>query len=583
MPRDQRRLTAIVAADVVGYSRLMGRDESATLAALKAVRRDVVDPCVAAHGGRLVKTTGDGLLLAFTSVVDAVRCALETQAAMARHGAAIAPDRRIVLRIGVNLGDVIIDGDDIFGDGVNVAARLQEIAAPGGVCLSNRVHDDIRPHLDTAFVDGGERTLKNIARVVRVWSWSPDWAGAAAPSAPPLPPPLPDKPSIAVLPFANMSGDAEQEYFADGVVEDIITALSRNKALFVIARNSTFTYKGKAVDIRRVGRELGVRYVLEGSIRRAGERLRITGQLIDAGSGSHIWADRFEGRLEDVFELQDQLTARVVGAITPVLEQSEIARVLRKPTESLEAYDLSLRAVTAYNAFTRAGNAQAISLLERAMALDPGFALAYGYCAQCYTQRRIWGWEGEAPDISVPLARRALELDRSDARVLVTAGYHLLYVGGLDEGADHVDDAVEIDPNYAAGWAVNGLCRLFLGRGDCAPYFERALRLSPLDPRRWNTRNGLAQAHFIAGRYEESLRCSAQALGEVPGYPPSARVRIAALAMAGRLDEARAACAEYLEANPSMRLATVRRYLVYRRAEDVEKYLEAFRLAGMPA
>ncbi len=419
MARDQRRLAAIVAADVVGYSRLMSRDESGTLSALKAVRRDLVDPRIARHGGRIVKTTGDGLLLAFGSVVDAVRCVIDVQGALAERAATVGEDRRIVMRMGVNLGDVIIDGDDIFGDGVNVAARLQEIAAPGGICVSHRVHEDVQGRIDVVFTDRGQRPLKNIDRAIRVWSWSPAASGdeeAFAALA------LPDKPSIAVLPFQNMGGEAEQAYFADGVVEDIITALSRNKALFVIARNSSFSYKGKSFDIRQVGRELGVRYVLEGSIRRAGDRVRITGQLIDAANGAHIWADRFEGRLEDIFELQDQVSARVANAIAPVLEQAEIARALRKPTESLEAYDLGLRAVAAYHLFTPAGNARAIGLLERAMRLDPGFALAYGYCAQCYTQRRIWGWDGEDPATSVPLARRALELDRSDARVLLSAG-----------------------------------------------------------------------------------------------------------------------------------------------------------------
>jgi adenylate cyclase len=327
----QRRLAAIVAADVVGYSRLMGRDERGTLAALKAVRRDVIDPRIAAHNGRIVKTTGDGLLLQFASVLDAVRCVIDVQGALASHAAATPEDRRIVLRMGVNLGDIIVEGDDILGDGVNIAARLQEIAAPGGICVSNRVHDDIGEKIDVRFTDRGQRSLKNIERPIRVWSWSPAAAGedeAFAALA------LPDKPSIAVLPFANLSGQPEQEYFADGVVEDIITALSRNKALFVIARNSSFAYKGQSPDIREVGRALGVRYVLEGSIRKAGERVRITGQLIDAASGAHSWADRFEGGLDDIFELQDQVSARVVNAIAPVLEQAEIARVLRKPTDS---------------------------------------------------------------------------------------------------------------------------------------------------------------------------------------------------------------------------------------------------------
>jgi TolB-like protein/class 3 adenylate cyclase len=340
---EQRRLAAIVSADVAGYSRLMGRDESGTLAALKAVRQEVVDPTIAMHGGRIVKTTGDGLLLEFPSVVNAVRCVVEVQTAMADRTAEIAEDRRIAFRIGINLGDIIVEGDDIFGDGVNVAARLQEIALPGGICISNRVHDDVRDRLDTAFDDGGTQTLKNIARPVQVWRWHPGTAVSPPPATANSALPLPDKPSIAVLPFQNMSGDPEQEYFADGVVEDIITALSRFKALFVIARNSSFTYKGRSPDIRQVGRELGVRYVLEGSVRRAGGRVRVTGQLIEAESGTHIWADRFEGAIEDVFDLQDEVATSVVGAIAPQLERAEEKRARQKPTEQLRSYDLYLK------------------------------------------------------------------------------------------------------------------------------------------------------------------------------------------------------------------------------------------------
>jgi TolB-like protein/class 3 adenylate cyclase len=340
---EQRRLAAIVSADVAGYSRLMGRDESGTLAALKELRREVVDPRIAKHNGRIVKTTGDGLLLEFASVVDAVRCVIEVQTAMAEKNAVVPEDRRIALRVGVNIGDIIIDGDDIFGDGVNIAARLQEIAPPGGLCLSGRAHDDVRDRLNAPFVEMGAQTLKNIARPIPVWSWSPDGMAGESVSAPVLA--LPDKPSIAVLPFQNMSGDPEQEYFVDGLVEEITTALSRFKSLFVIARNSSFTYKGRSVDIKQVCRELGVRYVLEGSVRKAANRLRINGQLIDAPTGGHLWADHFDGVLEDVFELQDRVTSSVVGAIAPKLEQAETKRAMRKPTESLDAYDFFLRAM----------------------------------------------------------------------------------------------------------------------------------------------------------------------------------------------------------------------------------------------
>src|SRR5215468_6837930 len=339
---EQRRLAAIVSADVAGYSRLMGQDESGTLAALKAIRQEVVDPAIASHGGRIVKTTGDGLLLEFPSVVNAVRCAIEVQVAMAGRTAELPEDRRIAFRIGINIGDIIVEGDDIFGDGVNVAARLQEIAAPGGICVSIRVHEDVRDRIDTAFDDGGTQTLKNIARPVQVWRWHPGTAASPIPT----PLPLPDKPSIAVLPFQNMSGDPEQEYFADGVVEEIIMALSRFKSLFVIARNSSFAYKGKSPDLRQVGRELGVRYVLEGSVRKAGDRLRITAQLIDTTSGAHIWADRFEGELGDVFAFQDEVTVKVVAAIAPRVERAEIERARRRPSGNTDAYYCYLRGLS---------------------------------------------------------------------------------------------------------------------------------------------------------------------------------------------------------------------------------------------
>jgi len=337
--RAERKLTAILAADVAGYSRLMGTDEEGTLAQLKAHRRALVDPKIAEHRGRIVKTTGDGMLVEFASVVDALRCAVEVQRGMAERNAELPQDKRIEFRVGINVGDIIIDGDDIYGDGVNVAAPLENLAEPGGICVSARVQEDAAGKLEIAFENAGEQRLKNIERPVRIYHVRP--SGSPASQRPSLP--LPDKPSIAVLPFQNMSGDPEQEYFADGIVDEIITALSRFRSLFVIARNSSFTYKGKAVDVKQVGRELGVRYVLEGSVRKAANRVRITGQLVDAATGAHLWADRFEGGHEDIFDLQDRVTASVVGEIAPKVEQAEIERAQRKPTESLDAHDHYLR------------------------------------------------------------------------------------------------------------------------------------------------------------------------------------------------------------------------------------------------
>ena len=386
--RVERRLAAILAADVVSYSRMMGTDEEGTLAALKAYRRELIDPKIAEHRGRIVKTTGDGLLVEFASVVDALRCAVEFQRGMAERNVEVPREKLIEFRVGIHQGDIIIDGGDIFGDGVNVAARLEGLAEPGGICVSGRVQEDARGKIDIVFEDAGEQLLKNIERPVRVYRMRPN--SAALSHQPALV--LPDKPSIAVLPFQNMSGDPEQDYFADGIVEDIITALSRFRNLFVIARNSSFTYKGRAVDVKQVSRELGVRYVLEGSVRKATNRVRITGQLIDATTGAHLWADRFDGTLEDVFDLQDQVTVSVVSAIAPTLEQVEIERAKRKPTASLVAYDYFLRGTASLHQGTKEAISEALRLFYQAIELDREFSSAYGMAAWCYVVRKTNGW-----------------------------------------------------------------------------------------------------------------------------------------------------------------------------------------------
>ena len=381
-----RRLAAILAADVAGYSRLMGADEEGTLAALKEIRRELADPKIKEHRGRIVKTTGDGLLLEFASVVDAVRCAVEVQREMAERNAEVPTEKRIQFRMGINLGDIIKDGRDIYGDGVNVAARLEALAAPGGICVSRVVRDQVRDKLDFAFEDLGEQQVKNIARPVRVYRVHELGAAAKSPLGPASPLlPLPDKPSIAVLPFANMSGDPEQEYFADGMVEEIITALSRIRWLFVIARNSSFTYKSQSVDVKQVGRELGARYVLEGSVRKSGNRVRITGQLIDAITGAHLWADRFDGSLEDVFDLQDKVAFNVAGVIEPALQAAETARSVNRPTNDLTAYDLYLRAYAIYLA-SRSRIPDALQILDQAIERDPEFGLARAFAALLLAQ-----------------------------------------------------------------------------------------------------------------------------------------------------------------------------------------------------
>jgi adenylate cyclase len=426
--RVERRLAAILAIDVAGYSRLMGEDEEGTHAALMALRGEVSDPKIAEHRGRIVKTTGDGLLAEFASVVDAVRCAVELQRALALHNDAIAKERRIEFRIGINLGDIIIDEHDIYGDGVNVAARLEALAEPGGICVSRVVRDQVRDRLDITFEDLGEQHVKNIARPIRIYRIALAETTAAKP-----PLPLPDKPSLAVLPFQNMTGDPEQDYFVDGIVEEITTAISRLPWLFVIARNSSFTYKGRAVDVKQVARELGVRYVLEGSVRKAGNRVRITGQLIDTATGAHIWADRFDGALGDIFELQDQVASSVVGAIEPKLRLSEIERAIRKPTESLDAYDLYLRALAESWKLTEKGCSEAVTLLKAALAIDPSYAPAAALIGWCRNLQRIHGW-GPVSDADVAdavlLARQALERGDDNPDVLCWGAVAMLLLAG---------------------------------------------------------------------------------------------------------------------------------------------------------
>jgi TolB-like protein/class 3 adenylate cyclase len=590
--RVERRLAAVLAADVAGYSRLMGRDEEGTLARLKSHRKSLVDPAIAAHRGRIVKTTGDGVLVEFASAVDAARCAVEVQRGMAGQNADVPEDTRIEFRIGIHVGDIIIDDNDIFGDGVNIAARLEGIAEPGGVCISDDAQRQVRGKVEVAFEDLGSRNLKNIAEPMRAWRMQLE--GEAASSAPPKPsaetaPPLarPEKPSIAVLPFQNMSGDPEQEHFADGMVEDIITGLSRSKALLVIARNSTFTYKGKAVDIKQVGRELGVRYVLEGSVRKAGNRARITGQLIDAGTGTHLWAERFDGLLEDIFDLQDRVTSSVIGAILPHLERAEIERAQRKPTESLQAYDYYLRALAASYRFSREANLEIIELTRAASAIDPQFALPHALAVFSFTQRKAFGWiTNIADEISETrrLAARAIELDRDDARVLAMAGFGLAYVvGDVEEGAVLLARAIQLDPNLVLARTWMGWTKVYLGEMDGAiEQLEVALRVNPLDPLRHTISTAMAYAHFFAGRNDEASALATAVVRQQPNFVPGQRIMMACHAMAGRIDEARQACAAALRIDPTQRISVSNARAPFRRREDIEKLEQGFRIAGMP-
>jgi TolB-like protein/class 3 adenylate cyclase len=590
--RVERRLAAVLAVDVAGYSRLMGRDEEGTLANLKSLRKSLVDPTIAAHRGRIVKTTGDGLLVEFASAVDAARCAVEVQRGMAGQNADLPQDTRIEFRIGIHVGDIIIDDNDIFGDGVNIAARLEGIAEPGGVCISDDAQRQVRGKVDFIFDDMGAQNLKNIAEPMRAWRVRLDGdpaqslpAKPPAGTAPPLA--LPDKPSIAVLPFQNMSGDPEQEHFADGMVEDIITGLSRSKALLVIARNSTFTYKGKAVDIKQVGRELGVRYVLEGSVRKSGNRVRITGQLIDAATGAHLWAERFDGLLDDIFDLQDRVASSVIGAISPQLERAEIERAQRKPTESLRAYDYYLRALAASYRFTREANLEIIELTRAASAIDPQFALPHALAVFSFTQRKAFGWiTNIADEISETrrLAARAIELDRDDARVLAMAGFGLCYVvGEVEEGAVLLARAILLDPNLVLARTWMGWTKVYLGDMDGAiEQLEVALRVNPLDPLRHTISTAMAYAHFFAGRNDEASALATVVVRQQPNFVPGQRIMMACHAVAGRLDEARQACAAALRIDPTQRISVSNARAPFRRPQDIDKLAQAFRIAGMP-
>ncbi len=585
--RVERRLTAILAADVAGYSRLTGLDEEGTHAQLQDHLRLLVNSKIAEHRGRVVKNTGDGLLAEFTSVVDAVRCAVDVQRGMVERNAAVPQDKRIEFRIGINVGDVIIDSSDIFGDGVNVAARLEGLAEPSGICVSGRVLEDIEGKLDISFEDAGEHRLKNIARPVRVYRAR--LRGELTARRALLP--LPDKPSIAVLSFQNLSGDPEQEYFADGMVEEIITALSRFRDLFVIARNSSFTYKGRPVDVKQVGQELGVRYVLEGSVRRAGDRVRIAGQLVDASTGAHLWADRFDGRLEDIFELQDQVTSNVVGAISPKLQQAEIERAKRKSTENLDAYDYYLRGMAAFDVAgrweNRGANDDALRLFYKAIELDPDFASAYGMAAICFMRRKSNHWmidrEQETAEAR-RLASHAVRLGQDDAAALSRAGFVLArVVGELDAGAALIDRALLLNPNLAFAWLFSGITKNLLGEPDIAiAHFARATRLNPLGPYLFHSQMGTAFAHFLAGRYNEACLWAKKVLDHRPDWMAALRLLAASSALGGRLEEAREPMGHVRQLDPMLRISDLKDVYPFHRPEDLAKLEEGLRKAGLP-
>jgi adenylate cyclase len=581
-----RRLVAVFAADVEGYSRLMGADEVGTLQGLTE-RRAILDRIIGEHRGRIANTAGDSVLAEFGSAVDAVQCAVEAQTALAEANASLSPDKRITFRIGIHVGDVMVRGGDLFGDGVNIAARLQALAQPGGVCVSGTTYDQVRKVLPIAFTDMGLQHVKNIedpirAYAVRELAEGIRSAAVAEDSLRPLP--LPDKPSIAVLPFENMSGDPEQEYFADGMVEEIITALSRFKSLFVIARNSSFTFKGKAVDVKEVGRRLGVRYVLEGAVRKAAGKVRITGQLIDAVTGAHIWADRFERDLTDVFALQDEVTVAVVSAIQPKLLQTEIAMAALRRPENLTAYDCYLRALQQFYSATREGVAEAIRLAHRALELDPRFGPVAALAGANHTRNVLWGYAAD-PQFdrkeALRLLRLALSLDDSDPDTLAWASVTSAFmVGDSESEIEMADRAVALNPNSYHAWGCRGWVYRIAGLPEEAVQsFERSNRLSPVDPLLHLNFGGMAQALIELGRFDEAIVAVKKALRQNPSYSVAYRCLASAFAHLGRDSEAREAAARLLETDPAFAISA---WIARGGQTNAKLMIEGLRKARLP-
>jgi TolB-like protein/class 3 adenylate cyclase len=579
----QRKLAVILAADVVGFSSLMERDEEGTYARVGRLRREVIEPRLSQQQGRLIKTAGDGFLAEFASPIAALRCAIAIQADLSDDRDALQ------IRIGLNLGDVIVDdAGDVYGEGVNVAARLEALCDPGGILISGKIHGEVDGKVEAAFEDRGEQQVKNISRPVRIYAVRP--AGMAKPAGATAfandgkrPLQLPDKPSIAVLPFQNMSGDPEQEYFADGMVEDIITALSRFKELFVIARNSSFAYKGKAIDLKQVGRELGVRYVLEGSVRKSGSRVRVTGQLIEAATDRHLWADKFDGSLEDVFDLQDRVTSSVIGLIAPKLQQAEIERARQKPTENLDSYDFFLRGLALMN---KGALAEARAFFTKAYEQDPEYGPAYAMAATTLMFEQ--GGSGvpltaEMRGEAIRLANLASRVASDDAFTLARAGHALAYLGReYDRAAAMVEQAVELNPNLAIAWYGRGWVTMMCGEAERSiESFDRMIRLSPLDPLRAGAWNGSSFAFFILGRYEDGCTSATKSIQVVANFHTLGAYIVNAIA-AGRTAEAQQAAARLLRSRPDLRATDAEAVFPTRSSELRDQVIQALRQAGLP-
>ncbi len=584
----KQRLAAILAADVAGYSRLMAADERATVAALDAARA-VFRAQIESSQGRVIDMAGDSVLAVFETATGAVSAALAVQQELNASSNPVPEDRRMRFRIGVHLGDVIEKADGtVYGDGVNIAARLEGLAEPGGITISDAVQGAVRGKVTASFVDQGEQQVKNILHPVRAFAVRTDGNSAAkpAPAVGEIDLSLPDKPSIAVLPFANMSGDPEQTYFADGIAEDIITALSRFRQFHVTARNSSFTYKGQAIDMKKVGQELGVRYVLEGSVRKAGDRVRITAQLIDAQSGNHVWADRYDGRLENIFDLQDEITNTIAAAVTPAFAQAELQRSKRKRPENLDAWELSLRATQVYGQGGPNDLAEARDLAQRALLLDSGNTAALSLLSMCHATEALLGYS-TSPSTSVAeavkAARLAVREDGSDADSLATLGFALLGARQFDEALDLMRQAVTLNPNYAQGFGAYGAGLSWCGEYEkCIEAFDRAMRLSPRDPRLGMWFSLLALAAFIAGQHEAGVGYGRRSVQCSPGFIGSHRTLAINLSALDQMDEAKREVAEVLRINPGLTVATMRASTPFRDDAARGRYCAALARAGLP-
>jgi adenylate cyclase len=583
---ETRKIAAILVADVVGYSRLAGADEEGTLARLRALRSDLIDPTVATHRGRIVKRTGDGSLIEFRSVVDAVRCAIEVQNGMVERNAGLPPERRIEFRVGIHLGDVIEEADgDLMGDGVNIAARLEGICEPAKVCLSSAAYEQVRDRVKETFVDLGDKELKNIARPVRVYAVKTAPSGSETSSRhSPVESADPLRASIAVLPFANMSGDAEQEYFADGISEDIITALSKLYQLFVIARNSSFTFKGKNVHIGEVGKSLGVRYVLEGSVRKSGRRVRVTAQLIDATTGGHLWAERFDRDLTDIFEVQDDVTTHIVSALALNLNAGDRQSIAAEQTDNLEAYDSFLRGRELWFRTTKDANREAGTLLRRAIELDPRFAPAYAFLGGSYVIDYANGWSAspaQALEEAEKAARHAVHLDEHQPYALWALALVCLWVRRYEEAIGAAEKVIAFNPNFAEGHTALGFILHHVGRSEEAlKCHERAAALNPISPAAWL--HFRAQALYQLGRYPEAVGLLKRRIVRDPETDASRVLLAACYGQMSMIEEAREAWREALHVNPAYSLEQRRKVLPYKNPDDFERVVEGLRKAGLP-